>query len=101
MASSSSQTHNDTAPGLRARKQQQTRSDLIEAAAKLFADQGYHATTLDLIAKAEGYTKGAVYSHFTTNDEPFLAVLAREIPPRAAIPIDMGFARLDWLFLPH
>lgn len=70
---------------LRAQRQQQTRTELIEAATALFADHGFHGTTLDMIAKAAGYTKGAVYSNFSTKDELFLAALEIETASRIAI----------------
>ncbi len=70
---------------LRAQRQQQTRTELIEAATALFAEHGFHGTTLDMIAKTAGYTKGAVYSNFTTKDELFLAALEVETETRVTI----------------
>ena len=70
---------------VRAQKQQQTRAELIAAATDLFAQHGFHGTTLDMIAKAAGYTKGAVYSNFVTKDDLFLAALEVETANRVAI----------------
>lgn len=53
----------------------QTRADLIGAAAEVFARHGYHGTSVDMIAEAAGYTKGAVYSNFQSKEELFLALL--------------------------
>jgi AcrR family transcriptional regulator len=41
----------------------------------VFARRGFHAATVDEVAEAAGYTKGAVYSNFATKDELFLALL--------------------------
>lgn len=51
-----------------------TRQQLLYAAEEHFLRAGYHRTTLDEIADAAGYTKGAVYSAFACKAELFLAV---------------------------
>lgn len=48
---------------------------IVEAAVRLFATRGYHAATLDEVAKSAGYTKGAVYYHFATKEQLLLEVL--------------------------
>jgi AcrR family transcriptional regulator len=53
----------------------QTRADLLGAARRVFVERGFHAATLDDIAEAAGYTKGAVYSNFRGKDDLFLALL--------------------------
>jgi AcrR family transcriptional regulator len=40
-------------------------------------DGGFHATSLDQIAAAAGYTKGAVYSNFASKEDLFFAVYER------------------------
>src|SRR4051794_11485941 len=45
----------------REEKKAQTRERLIEAAARVFAEKGFAATSLDEVADAAGLTKGAVY----------------------------------------
>lgn len=45
----------------------------------VFARQGYHATSVDDVAEAAGYTKGAVYSNFRSKEELFLELLDRRI----------------------
>jgi len=57
------------------RRKEQTRRELVGAAADVFARRGYQVATLDEIAQAAGYTKGAVYTHFDTKEELFLAVM--------------------------
>jgi AcrR family transcriptional regulator len=83
------------------RRRQQTREYLLQAAAQVFAERGFYAATLDEVAAAAGFTKGAVYSNFKNKEDLFLALLedsyAREmtalratidgssIPPEARI----------------
>lgn len=56
-----------------------TRHELLEAAQIVFARQGYHASSVDDVAEAAGFTKGAVYSNFRSKEELFLALLDRRI----------------------
>jgi AcrR family transcriptional regulator len=59
----------------RAQRRQHTRARLLDAAGQVFARRGFHAATVDEVAEAAGYTKGAVYSNFANKDELFLALL--------------------------
>lgn len=61
----------------RERRLEQTRSLLLDAAEEVFAEKGFTTATLDDIAGAAGYTKGAIYKHFATKEELFLAVSDR------------------------
>lgn len=51
-----------------------TRADLLEAAVSVFAERGYHGASVDQVADAAGFTKGAVYSNFSSKEELFLAL---------------------------
>jgi AcrR family transcriptional regulator len=61
----------------RERRVEHTRSLLLDAAEEVFAEKGFTTATLDDIAHAAGYTKGAIYKHFATKEELFLAVSDR------------------------
>jgi AcrR family transcriptional regulator len=61
----------------RQRRLEHTRSLLLDAAEDVFAEKGFTTATLDDIAHAAGYTKGAIYKHFTTKEDLFLAVSDR------------------------
>jgi AcrR family transcriptional regulator len=63
----------------RAERQQQTRARLLDAAGQVFARRGFHGATIDEVAEAAGYTKGAVYSNFATKDELVLALLDQHL----------------------
>ncbi|MGW4368573.1 TetR/AcrR family transcriptional regulator [Nocardia takedensis] len=56
------------------RRLEHTRSLLLEAAEEVFSEKGFTAATLDDIANKAGYTKGAIYKHFATKEDLFLAV---------------------------
>jgi AcrR family transcriptional regulator len=66
-----------------------TRQALLEAAAEVFANEGFHGASIDTIAEAAGYTKGAVYAHFANKDDLYLALLdehlSSEGPPAFAL----------------
>lgn len=59
----------------RAEKKAATRASLLEAAAEVFAARGFQAASVDEVADAAGFTKGAVYSHFESKEDLFLAML--------------------------
>ncbi|WP_247600138.1 TetR/AcrR family transcriptional regulator [Mycobacterium intracellulare] len=61
----------------RERRLEHTRSLLVDAAEEVFGEKGFVAATLDDIAHAAGYTKGAIYKHFSTKEDLFLAVSDR------------------------
>jgi AcrR family transcriptional regulator len=61
----------------REERRERTRENLVEAAGRLFTANGFHATTVDAIAAAAGYTKGAVYSNFASKEDLFFAVYER------------------------
>lgn len=52
-----------------------TRARLLRAAHDVFATRGYTRATIDLIAEAARLSKGAVYFHFSSKEDVFLAVL--------------------------
>jgi len=63
----------------RAERLRSTRARLLDAAAEGFARHGFHAATVDDVAEAAGFTKGAVYAHFSSKEELFLTVIDRQI----------------------
>lgn len=58
----------------REESKRQTKKYLLQAAAKVFAEQGFHGASVDEIAEAAGYTKGAIYNHFNSKEDLFLAL---------------------------
>ena len=62
-------------PKTRSEKQAETRAALLRAAYELFPRRGMERTSVDDIAAAAGYTKGAFYSNFSSKEELFLVML--------------------------
>ena len=69
-----------------------TTSELVEVARRLFASDGYAATSLEDVVRGAGVTKGALYHHFGGKRELFLAVYEREQQRLAQAQLD-AFAR--------
>jgi len=51
-----------------------TRESLLRAAEKVFAQRGYESALLAEIASASGFSKGALYAHFKSKEDLFLAL---------------------------
>ncbi|HET6910923.1 MAG TPA: helix-turn-helix domain-containing protein, partial [Mycobacteriales bacterium] len=75
---------------------EQTRSDVLTAAAKVFARAGYDRATVAEIASESGLSTGAIYAHYDGKADLFLAVLRahmhRELERRVPDdePFDIG-----------
>ena len=76
----------------RAEKKAETRELLIDAAARVFARRGFHAATVDEVAAEAGVTTGALYWHFQSKDELFLALADSRVSRRGAEIGDVGRA---------
>jgi AcrR family transcriptional regulator len=58
----------------RAQHTADTRAALLKAARRLFAQRGYGSVSLDEVCARAGVTKGALYHHFESKQDLFLAV---------------------------
>jgi AcrR family transcriptional regulator len=58
---------------------QETRAQLFEAAAAVFAEQGIGAASVEAISSAAGLTRGAFYSNFSGKDDLITAMLADHV----------------------
>ena len=89
---------------------------MLRAAAQVFAERGFHEATLDEVAAAAGFTKGAVYSNFKNKEDLFLALVedayardmaaiketleASDIPPEARLGDFVEMMRQELTYLP-
>ena len=62
----------------REQSKDQTRERLIDAARTTFVKKGYVATSVEDIASAAGYTRGAFYSNFDGKSELLIELLRRD-----------------------
>ena len=67
-----------------------TRDSILDAAEKLFVEQGVSRTTLQHIASAAGVTRGAIYWHFDDKGALFNAMMER-----ATLPLEAELQLLD------
>lgn len=67
----------------RSARRAQTRSQLLRAAAQVYARRGFAAATLDEVAAEAGFTKGAVYGHFGSKEKLLLALLEEYLASQA------------------
>jgi AcrR family transcriptional regulator len=58
---------------------------VLAAAATVFAQRGFAAASIDEVAGAAGFTKGAVYSNFASKDELFLALMDARVNARVEL----------------
>jgi AcrR family transcriptional regulator len=62
----------------REQSKDQTRQRLLDAAQTIFMKKGFVAASVEDIAEAAGYTRGAFYSNFGSKNELFLELLRRD-----------------------
>src|SRR5437016_9961175 len=60
--------------GIRQRRTAETKTLLLEAGLSVFAERGIEFATLDDIAEAAGFTKGAIYRQFPSKGAFLLAL---------------------------
>ncbi|MBR9766632.1 MAG: TetR family transcriptional regulator [Rhodobacteraceae bacterium] len=83
------------APGLRARKRQETRQNIIDAGLRLFVRDGYEQTTVEAIAAAAGISRRSFFHYFKSKEDILLArhdggFLAALAPAMRALPAGQG-----------
>jgi AcrR family transcriptional regulator len=61
----------------------EVRDRILEAAFAAFGRTGFERTSMEVIARDAGFTKGAVYSNFESKEELFLELMDRETWARA------------------
>jgi AcrR family transcriptional regulator len=75
-------------------RQDNRRVQLLDAAAQLFNERGFHATSMRDIAKEVGMLSGSIYYHFQSKEEMLLAVYEQGMQ-RIAEEVDRAVAAAD------
>lgn len=78
------------------RRKAETRTLLVEAGLRLFAERGMESTTLDEVAEAAGFTKGAIYRQFPSKGAFLLSLFEQYAAVARA---GAGARRASW-FIP-
>jgi AcrR family transcriptional regulator len=68
----------------RTERRQLTRAQLLDAAERIFARDGFRGASVEAIAEEAGYSHGAVYSNFKGKDDLFLVLVEERIDARLA-----------------
>jgi AcrR family transcriptional regulator len=75
---------------IRSARAEASRQAILDAALRLFARQGYAATTLTSIANEAGVAVETVYKHFQSKPGLLQRLLAREVTGEDAAPVATG-----------
>jgi AcrR family transcriptional regulator len=62
----------------RAERRAETRSALLDAAARVFVERGFQGASVEAIAEEAGYTRGAFYSNFASKEDLFAELLQEQ-----------------------
>jgi AcrR family transcriptional regulator len=85
MSSMASKEKNATAGGRNARRRARTRSSLVAAGRRLFARQGFEATTINQIADEADIAVGSFYNYFKTKEDLLTALLEQTLAEQLAL----------------
>jgi TetR/AcrR family fatty acid metabolism transcriptional regulator len=75
VATSKARTRPQQSDSRRARAVERTRTDILDAAARVFAGRGYHAATMQLIAREAGFTAASLYTYFPGKESIYGALV--------------------------
>jgi AcrR family transcriptional regulator len=64
------------------RPRAETRRELLDAAARVFAGQGFHGASVEAVSEEAGFSRGALYSNFKSKEDLFLALYEERIERR-------------------
>jgi AcrR family transcriptional regulator len=68
----------------RTERRQLTRAQLLDAAERIFARDGFRGASVEAIAEEAGYSHGAIYSNFKGKDDLFLVLVEERIDAHLA-----------------
>ena len=76
--------HHEDDPDLRS----SSREQLLDAAARVFAERGYRGASVDAIAAAANVTKGALYWNFESKADLFFSLLEERVDQRLRLLVE-------------
>ncbi len=62
----------------REKRKEAARQSILDTAEVIFGSHGFAATTMDMIAEASDWSKGALYTHFTSKEELFFTLVLQK-----------------------
>jgi len=77
------------------REQQRHQQEILQAAVTLFAERGYHQTTMQMVAEKAEFSVGYLYKHFSGKEEMYQALLAFHLRSLDAIFAELKERGLD------
>ena len=58
---------------------EETQAKILDAAEAVFSEQGFEMTQLEEVAARAGYTRGAIYAHYASKEDLFLALMDQRV----------------------
>jgi AcrR family transcriptional regulator len=58
---------------------EETQAKILDAAQAVFSEQGFDKTQLEEVAARAGYTRGAIYAHYASKEDLFLALVEQRV----------------------
>jgi AcrR family transcriptional regulator len=83
-------------PKVVAEYKRQARQRIVDTAARVFSEKGYHRTTMEDIAKELGVSKGAIYLYFRSK-EGLVREICKIAPGQLREALISSFSRRDML----
>ena len=57
----------------------ETQAKILDAAQEIFSEQGFEKTQLEEVAARAGYSRGAIYAHYASKEDVFLALMEQRV----------------------
>src|SRR5271167_274529 len=61
---------------------EETQAKILDAALAIFSEQGFEKAQLEEVAARAGYTRGAIYAHYSSKEDLFLALMEHRVLTR-------------------
>jgi AcrR family transcriptional regulator len=58
---------------------EETQVKILDAAEAIFSEQGFEKAQLEEVAARAGYTRGAIYAHYSSKEDLFLALMEHRV----------------------